>query len=277
MDNNVVVFTAILVVVSIAAYILLFSNSDRKVLKKDEFQPFPLIQRTQLTHNTAIFRFGLPRPTDVLGLPIGQHISIAASIGGKEVLRSYTPTSTDDAKGYFDLLIKVYEQGNITKYVDNLKLGESIRVRGPKGNFTYTPNMVKELNMIAGGTGITPMYQIITAIARNPEDKTRVNLIYGNQKEEDILLREELESISVLNPNIKIFQTLDTPPANWEGGVGFVTEEMMRTVLSEANDSNKLLICGPPPMVSSCKKNAVLLGYPKAKPVTKLADQVFVF
>lgn len=53
------------------------------------------------------YRFALPHPTDILGLPIGQHISISAEINGKEIMRSYTPTSSDDDQGHFDLLIKV--------------------------------------------------------------------------------------------------------------------------------------------------------------------------
>lgn len=39
----------------------------------------------------------------------------------------------------------------------------------------------------------------------------------------------------------------------------------------------KLLLCGPPPMVSAMKKAAESLGYDKAKPVSKLEDQVFAF
>jgi len=53
------------------------------------------------------YRFALPHPNDVLGLPIGQHISVSAEINGKEIMRSYTPTSSDDDLGHFDLLIKV--------------------------------------------------------------------------------------------------------------------------------------------------------------------------
>jgi ferredoxin-NADP reductase len=53
------------------------------------------------------YRFALPHPNDVLGLPIGQHISVQAVINGKEIMRSYTPTSSDDDLGYFDLMIKV--------------------------------------------------------------------------------------------------------------------------------------------------------------------------
>lgn len=39
----------------------------------------------------------------------------------------------------------------------------------------------------------------------------------------------------------------------------------------------KLLICGPPPMVSAMKKVTESLGYERAKAVSKLADQVFCF
>jgi len=39
----------------------------------------------------------------------------------------------------------------------------------------------------------------------------------------------------------------------------------------------KLLMCGPPPMISAMKKAAESLGYEKARPVSKLADQVFCF
>ncbi len=39
----------------------------------------------------------------------------------------------------------------------------------------------------------------------------------------------------------------------------------------------KMLVCGPPPMVSAMKKGLESLGYEKAKPVSKLADQVFCF
>ena len=49
--------------------------------------------------------------------------------------------------------------------------------------------------MIAGGTGITPMLQVIRAILKNPRDTTKLYLIFANQTEEDILLRQELESL----------------------------------------------------------------------------------
>ena len=53
------------------------------------------------------YRFKLPHVQDVLGLPVGQHISISAEINGKLITRSYTPISNDDDRGRFDLIIKV--------------------------------------------------------------------------------------------------------------------------------------------------------------------------
>lgn len=43
-----------------------------------------------------------------LGLPIGQHIHLSAKIGDELVIRSYTPISSDEDRGYVDLIIKVF-------------------------------------------------------------------------------------------------------------------------------------------------------------------------
>lgn len=58
-------------------------------------------------HQCYSYRFALPRKDACLGLPIGQHVSVMAEINGKQVSRSYTPTTSDDDLGHFDLLIKV--------------------------------------------------------------------------------------------------------------------------------------------------------------------------
>ncbi|KAH3669544.1 hypothetical protein WICMUC_004966 [Wickerhamomyces mucosus] len=265
-----------LLAIAITVYFFVF-NKRQPVLKKDEFQKFPLIQKTLLSHNSGIYRFALPHPDDVLGLPIGQHISIQAHINGKDVVRSYTPTSNDAHKGYFDLLIKSYPEGNISKHIAELNIGDSINVRGPKGFYEYVPNNYTHIGMVAGGTGITPMFQIIEAIANNPEDKTEVQLLYGNQTEADILLKPELDKIVKNHSNIKVHYLLDKPPVNWEGGVGYITPEILNEFLPTATAKTQLLLCGPPPMTNSVKKSAINLGFAKAKPVSKAGDQIFVF
>lgn len=51
------------------------SNFVLGCLDPENFKNFKLVERKQLSHNVAKFRFALPTPASVLGLPIGQHIS----------------------------------------------------------------------------------------------------------------------------------------------------------------------------------------------------------
>lgn len=247
------------------------------LLDRLKHREFRLIQKTKLNSNTSIYRFALPRKTDVLPLPIGQHISVVANINGKEMARSYTPISNNTTAGYFDILVKTYPTGNVSKHIDAMEIGDSLRVRGPFGNMKYTPNMCKHINMIAGGTGITPMFQVIEAICSNPQDKTTVTLLYGNVSEVDILLRTELEALAALNPRLKIYHVLNLAPKDGKYDTGFITRDIMERYLDPPSKDSKLLLCGPPPMLSALKKAAMELGWPKARPLSKLEDQVFVF
>src|SRR5271169_1323058 len=92
--------------------------------------------------------------------------------------------------------LQSYATGNVSKAIGLLKIGDTIKVKGPKGQMVYRTGLVREFGMIAGGTGITPMLQIIRAILKNPSDKTKISLIFANVNEEDILLREDLEKLA---------------------------------------------------------------------------------
>ena len=48
--------------------------------------------------------------------------------------------------------------------------------------------------MVAGGSGITPMFQVALAILRSQQDGTTVHLVYANVAEGDILLRQHLDA-----------------------------------------------------------------------------------
>jgi cytochrome-b5 reductase len=274
---------AILLALALGGY-KVWSNRIQSVLKPAVFQNFELKEKTIISHNVAIYRFKLPSQSSILGLPIGQHISIAATLPqpdgtSKEIVRSYTPISGDHQPGYFDLLIKSYPTGNISKYMASLIVGQTIKVRGPKGAMVYTPNMVRAFGMIAGGTGITPMLQIIRAVIRGRPTggKTEIDLIFANVNKEDILLKEDLDTLAKEDKGFRIHYVLNNPPEKWDGGVGFVTPEMITNWLPKPADDIKLLLCGPPPMISAMKKASEGLGFKKAKPVSKLEDQVFAF
>lgn len=79
------------------------------------------------------------------------------------------------------------------------------------------------------------------------------------------------------DPDFNIYYVLNNPPQGWTGGVGFVTPEMIKEHLPAPASDVKILLCGPPPMISAMKKATESLGYTKARPVSKLEDQVFCF
>jgi len=207
-------------------------------------------------------------------------------INGELVKRPYTPTTSDDAQGYFDLVIKVYPQGKMTQYLDKLSIGHTIDVSGPSGNLVYKDNglfdirsrkpepfvtrHVRRLGMIAGGTGITPMYQILNEILKEqaallPGQRIDIQiwLLFANQTEEDILLRDELEQLAATNSDrFKLWYTLDRPNDEWKYSKGFITEEMIRQHMPPPSDDVLICCCGPPPMVKfACIANLDKLGY----------------
>lgn len=160
------------------------------------FHHCELAQKVALSHNTALYKFKIPAPVGhisglmpapILGLPIGQHISLTAEIAGKNVQRKYTPTTLDgEDPGHFHLVVKTYPEGNISRHLSLLTVGQHVQVKGPSGKFIYNKDLAPHLLMIAGGTGITPMYQIIKASVNDPKDKTVLKLLYANVNEDDI-------------------------------------------------------------------------------------------
>ncbi|XP_059641284.1 NADH--cytochrome b5 reductase 1-like isoform X4 [Cornus florida] len=173
------------------AYYYYISNKKPKgCLDPENFKEFKLVKRTELSHNVALFRFALPTPSSVLGLPIGQHMSCRGKDSqGEQVIKPYTPTTLDSDVGYFELVIKMYPQGRMSHHFREMREGDYLAVKGPKGKFKYQPGQVRAFGMLAGGTGITPMFQVTRAILENPNDKTNIHLIYANVTNEDILLK----------------------------------------------------------------------------------------
>ncbi|KAD3068399.1 hypothetical protein R6Q59_017591 [Mikania micrantha] len=241
---------AAIVVVATAAYFYSLKKSKVGSIDPENFRDFKLVKKTQLSHNVAKFRFALPTPTSVLGLPIGQHISCRGKDSlGEEVIKPYTPTTLDTDVGYFELVIKMYPQGRMSHHFREMREGDYMSVRGPKGRFRYQPGEVRAFGMLAGGSGITPMFQVARAILENPQDKTQVHLIYANVTYDDILLKEEIDRLATNYPGrFQVYYVLNQPPEEWTGGVGFVSKEMIQTHCPAPASDIKILRCGPPPM-----------------------------
>lgn len=267
----------------------------RGFLDPQTFHPLPLVEKTLVAPNVYRLVFELPTPDTVLGLPLGQHVAIKATTtvhgggGPSSVQRSYTPVSNNADRGVLALVIKVYPDGLLTGgCLAHLAVGDEVLFRGPKGAMRYRRGLCRRLGMLAGGTGITPMYQLIRAICEDPRDTTHVSLVYANRTEADILLRDELDAFARRYPaNLTIHYQLDHPPtpttdgsSSWVGGTGFVTKELMAEKFPdprEGKDNVKVLLCGPPGMVTAAKKGLAEIGYEMAGSSSKMTDQVFCF
>ncbi|KAL0082289.1 hypothetical protein J3Q64DRAFT_1808194 [Phycomyces blakesleeanus] len=163
-----------------------------------------------------------------------------------QVMRPYTPINPDPYQdGHVDLLIKRYENGSVSRMLSKADLHDVIHVRGPMIEYDYQPNSRQEIGMIAGGTGITPMYQLIQHILHNPADKTKMWLIYGSQSEKDILLREELDKLAAENKDrLRVMYLVDRPSKDWEGQVGYVSEGMVKSLLGTNQPVDPIAVNG---------------------------------
>jgi cytochrome-b5 reductase len=119
---------------------------------------------------------------------------------------------------------------------------------------------VKKLGLISGGTGITPMLQLIKAIFHHKDDNTEVSLIFANQTEEDIFLRSHLEELP--QDRMHLWYTLDRPSAGWKYSTGFVNATMIREHLPPPAEDTMIFVCGPTPMVKfACEPAFSEIGY----------------
>jgi len=130
---------------------------------------------------------------------------------GKPIIRPYTPVSPPDTPGELALLIKRYEQGNMSKHIFSLKAGDTLSMKGPLLKFPYQANQFDEVVLIGGGAGITPLYQVLNHALSDKNNNTKFKLLYSNITEKDILLREELEALQKSIQNIfKLFSLSTT-------------------------------------------------------------------
>jgi len=228
----------------------------------------------------------LPTKDHVLGLPVGCFINVVAKINNSLVIRPYTPITSDDERGYMDLMIKVYFKdvhpkfpagGKMTQYLENLKIGDTIDVRGPNGKIMYlgsgefdvtksktvTKRVVgHNLGMVAGGSGITPMLQVIKDVLKN-RDQTKISLLYCNSTEEDVLCKEDLDCLAWdFSERFKVWYTVSqAPPTGWRYSTGRITQDLLTTHLPSPGHTSAVLLCGPDGLVKGTQNFLNELGH----------------
>lgn len=162
-------------------------------IQPDKWKEFEIIHISEVNTQTYLYTFKL-QDYQCLGVDIGQHIIVKQNVNGKPVTRQYTPITDIHQRGSFQVLIKIYPTGKVTPVIKGWQVGDLVPWRGPFGKFKYKSNHFKQIVMLAAGTGIAPLYQLIKSVVENEEDETFIKLFYASKFFSDILLREELAS-----------------------------------------------------------------------------------
>ncbi|KAI9304051.1 hypothetical protein BJ944DRAFT_203361 [Cunninghamella echinulata] len=278
-------------------------------LSPRQWLPLTLEKRTIISSTIRLYRFTYPKQD--FGLPIGQHVylklqeedngdeddqSTNKNKKKKTIMRAYTPSSF--GIGWVEFIIKVYYPthstpgGQFSQLIDRIRVGETVQAKGPLGEFEYLGNgaysilhqrqpKTRHIAMIAGGTGITPMWQIISEIASHDTNPPYISLIYCARHKEDLVLYDELNAVQKqLGKDIfHIRYILSKPSKDWKGGSGHlslhdINKHLFPFINANNNDmKTPVLLCASDDMINQCCKPLLQ----SAKGDDFVSNNVFVF
>lgn len=243
-----------------------------------------LEQKNRVSPDSFIFVFKLNHENQHIGLPTGQHLMMRLRdpVTREAIIRPYTPLSEAHEQGKLRVLIKVYydtpqrKGGKMTQALDSIPLGHFVDFKGPVGKFEYLgrgqcsvsgiKRHVRRFVMICGGSGITPIFQVLRAVMQDPEDETNCIVLDGNRDEQDILCRADLDAMAAANKHkYRLVYTLSRPGPSWTGRKGRMDKAFFESEVGppgkKEDGGEMVLICGPEPMERTAKEAFLGMGW----------------
>jgi len=230
-------------------------------------------------HGIRVFRFNLPGALQKSGLHIGQYVAIQGEWDGQQLLGFYSPITLPNDYGVIGILARV-DKGTLSEWMTALRPGDAVQMKAmgglvierlPKQKcFSYRDQVVTKIGMIAGGTGVAPMVQILRAAMKKPysDHLLCLSLIYAAETEEELTFMNLLESLKSEKGDRKVkfdmHVVLNNPPPGWTGGVGFIEASTIRQNFISSSPDLLTVICGPPVMQSVVKRILGSLNYPES-------------
>lgn len=148
--------------------------------------------------------------------------------------------------------MKKYPNGKASTHLHSLQPGEKLLFATALSGYSWKSNEFPHITLIAGGAGVTPVYQLAQGILRNPEDKTAVTLIFGVNSDEDVLFKTEFEQFSKEFPGrFRAVYTVSHPSQGSPFRKGYVTKELLEEEMQSNRQNTKVFVCGPPAMEGS--------------------------
>lgn len=211
---------------------------------KFETEVSAIIQRT---HNVNSFRFGIKEDVDFKS---GQFFFVTLKIDGTERTKHFSFSNSPTEKGYIEFTKRITDS-EFSQALEKLKTGDWARLKMPYGSFTFGGEY-KKIAFLSGGIGITPI-RSICKFATDSMLPTDMVLLYGNNREEDIIFRQDLDNMQSVNKNLRIVYTLTSSDIDrkiWKGRTGYIDDTMIKEEIPDYTE-RIFYICGPPRMVES--------------------------
>lgn len=213
-----------------------------------------IIQRTPQVKS---FRF--PVNSNEVSYDPGQFFFVTIKVDGKDDTRHFSFSSSPTEKGYIEFTkrITVHEY---SQALAAMKPGDRAHLRGPFGSFKL-PGQQRKLAFLSGGIGITPLRSMLRFIA-DTQQQWDIVLLYGNASIEEIVFREELDSIGSASPGLRIVHVVSNPPPDWAGKAGLINRDVVTGTISDMSE-RLYYISGPPKMVASLEEQLQSLNIPR--------------
>ena len=112
--------------------------------------------------------------------------------------------------------------GKVTNEVFERYAGNHLLMRGPYGNgFDVDNYKGKELVIIAGGTGVSPVRGVISYFADHADERKNMTLIAGFKSVKDILFKDDFP---YWREKMHVILTLDSGEETEQHKIGLVTK-----------------------------------------------------
>jgi Na+-transporting NADH:ubiquinone oxidoreductase subunit F len=171
----------------------------------------------------------------------------------EELYRAYSVASDPNEKHIIELIIKLMPGGICTTYCfDYLKVGDSVKLNGPYGDFRLSDSE-EPMIFVAGGSGMAPFVSILYYM-RNADIKRNTIYFFGGRHAADIFLVDLMRQFESTLPNFRFVPVVAEPAKGngWTGQTGLVTEAMARHLTNI--DGYEGYLCGSPGLINAAAK-----------------------
>lgn len=217
---------------------------------KNEYIPFPSQVKEIIRHTDMEYTFRMSFSGDVKP---GQFFEVSIPKFGEAPI-SVSGIGEDTV----DLTIR--KVGRVTNQIFEHYEGNSLLMRGPYGNgFDIAQFQGKEVVVIAGGTGLSPVKGIVDHFSQHPEDAVRTTLIAGFKSPQDVLFKEDFKD---WEKTLNVIKTVDTAPEGYDGLTGMVTKYIPDLPLSDIPNTVFITV-GPPVMIQFTIQEILKRGAPE--------------